>query len=73
MKDEERNPDQLNTEELKEVKGGIPYEMPNLVELAGGGFTCDVGTHCDSGGDNYCSFGRTCSKGIHDPKIKPPI
>ena len=74
MTDEKKNLNQLTREDLKEVKGGIPYEKPNLLELTGDGTSCTVGIHCDSGhnGGEICSTGMTCSSGTHGPGMPPP-
>lgn len=66
---------QLNREELKEVKGGIPYVKPNLVEFViGEGTSCSVGKHCDSGhnGGESCTTGLVCSTGTHGD-IEEPV
>lgn len=72
MQDNKQDFDQLNHEELKDAKGGIPYEKPNLVELDGDVLTCKTGSHCESGGNDYCGTGRICDTGSHGPGIPPP-
>lgn len=61
--------DQLSGKELKDVKGGIPYETPVLFELSTESTSCTVGIHCDSGhnGGSQCHTGTTCSSGTHGP------
>jgi len=59
--------DQLTLDELKDVKGGIPYESPELYDISildgscGGGLVCKGGdveaNKCDDGG--ICSRGKT--------------
>jgi len=63
---------QLSRESLKNVKGGIPYEKPVLVELNGGSVTrCSHGFHCESGSDGNCISGRSCSTGSHGGQEEP--
>ena len=72
---EKKDSSQLSREELKEVKGGIPYVKPNLVEFVlGEGTTCGVGKHCDSGhnGGESCTTGLVCSTGSHG-EIEEPV
>lgn len=62
---EKKNGQQLTNGELKEVKGGIPYEMPILINLAEAMGSCRTGTHCDNGSADSCSSGRYCGTGSH--------
>jgi len=74
MSDEKKNFDQLSLDELGDVKGGIPYEKPELLELSEGVTSCSTGVHCDSGfnGGERCATGLVCSTGSHGPGIPPP-
>jgi hypothetical protein len=69
MNDEKNNTDRLNRAQLDDIKGGIPYEPPILVDLSGTESTCGVGKICSSGIGNDCSDGQTCTKGtIAEPE-----
>jgi len=73
MKEKMNDLKQLPREELKDVKGGIPYQMPELLELDGSTSSCTVGRHCDNGYNNTgnCSTGLTCSSGFHGSEPDP--
>ncbi len=67
MIEEKKATGQLSADELKEVRGGIPYEKPGLFEISGAATSCSVGIHCDSGENQgqHCHTGATCSTGTH--------
>jgi hypothetical protein len=68
MTDEKNNFDQLGKDELKDVRGGIPYEPPVIVELSADGRTCGVGIICKKGTGTDCRDGQYCSVGaVEDP------
>ena len=67
MTDEKKYPSKLSRDDLKEVKGGIPYEKPDLLELTRAVTSCTTGKHCDNGhnGGESCDAGLVCSSGTH--------
>ena len=64
MSDEKKQIDQLTRDDLKEVKGGIPYEKPELIDLSitTDDDICKKGRICRDGGAD-CSSGYICSVG----------
>ena len=64
--------DNLTKEELKNVKGGIPYEKPELIDFEAASATyCKVGKHCESGdGSGNCISGRVCNSGSHGVAVE---
>ncbi len=65
MTEKEKKSSRLEKNELKEVKGGIPYMTPVLIDLSDGMGSCRTGTHCETGGDGSCGSGRYCATGTH--------
>jgi len=67
MKEKKEQLDQLTRNDQKEVKGGIPYEQPGLIELSTTAGECGVGMHCSTGdiSTHTCVDGSTCSQGVH--------
>jgi len=61
MIDDKVKLDELTVEELSDVKGGIPYEKPELISLEEGNIVCASGVICRSG------YGAICDVGIFDP------
>lgn len=59
--------DLLSQEELKEVKGGIPYETPELYDISILNETCGTGRICSGGSGTSCDDGQVCSKGSTGP------
>ena len=57
MTDKKKKMDELTAEELSEVKGGIPYEKPDLISLEAGIMICKTGYKCECGG-----FDGTCTE-----------
>lgn len=56
---------QLDSHELKEIKGGIPYEAPQIYDISILNLVCGTGTSCSDGGVR-CLTGKVCSKGTID-------
>lgn len=74
MSDKKQELMPLSPGDMKEVKGGIPYLKPGLIEL-NAKTSCTTGIHCDSGGNlgESCHTGAVCSSGTHgEPDIDPP-
>ena len=71
MTDEKNKFDQLNDEQLKDVKGGIPYEPPLLVDLSNPLATCGTGTICSDGIGDDCTVGKVCTNGKTGPSNDP--
>jgi hypothetical protein len=70
MADNKHKLEQLSQYDLRELKGGIPYEKPLLLEMTASATRCAVGTHCDGGSNGDCVSGRVCSTGSHgDPNV----
>ncbi len=71
MADDKKESGKLSREELKEVKGGIPYEKPELIEFDAAKGTCKIGRICTGGGDD-CLHGKICNTGKFgtDPETK---
>lgn len=68
MPDEKVEADQLNLEELKDVKAGRPpYESP-IITVLGEGITgkCGVGYICGKGNGTNCTWGQICSVGTYE-------
>ena len=65
--EEKKNPGQLTREDLKEVKGGIPYEQPDLIELSNPLAECGVGRICAGGSGTTCKDGSECTNGKTGP------
>jgi len=63
MTDKKKKMDELTGEELLEVKGGIPYEKPNLISLEAGKKVCNNGIVCDNGLGGNCDRGTHCYVG----------
>jgi hypothetical protein len=61
MTDDKVIVDELTVEELSEVKGGIPYEKPELFSLEEGNIVCAAGVICRPG------HGAICDVGTFDP------
>jgi len=63
--------EQLNRDSQAEIKGGIPYEKPQLIILEATA-SCKTGIKCDDGqsGNDECGPGNVCGKGI-DTIIEP--
>jgi hypothetical protein len=62
--------DQLSREDLGNVKGGLPYDKPQLIvfRAASGTVTCKDGQKC-SVGNSTCNTGYYCNSGnITDPE-----
>jgi len=59
--------EQLNRDSQVEIKGGIPYEKPQLIIFEATA-SCKTGTKCVDGtvGNDDCYQGNICSKGIDD-------
>jgi len=74
MADKKKKLDQLTLDELKDVKGGIPYERPDLLEFSAelSKTYCNIGSHCDDGENGNCSNGLVCSLGSHGVEPPPP-
>jgi hypothetical protein len=71
MADKKNKFDELNQGELKDVKGGIPYEPPDLVELSSINGDCDHGLVCRAGSNLDCTDGADCR--IGRPKPDPQV
>ncbi len=71
MADKKKDAGKLSREEQKEVKGGIPYIKPELIELDAAKRECSIGQLCDTGGET-CHHGKTCDTGSFgtDPETK---
>jgi hypothetical protein len=60
--------DQLSAEELREARGGIPYEKPQLIVFnAEGTVTCKTGVTC-APGNTDCGVGHYCKSGDIEPE-----
>jgi len=63
MNDDKVKLDELTVNELSEVKGGLPYEKPDLISLEAGKIICNSGTSCDDGLGGRCDTGTYCHVG----------
>jgi len=65
------NLESLSGDELREVKGGIPYEKPDLIDLSDPDVQCKIGVVCTSGDgiglNSKCDIGNACSIGSWVP------
>lgn len=71
MSNEKEKFDQLSQDELKDVTGGIPYEIPALIDLSDPLASCGSGTICSGGNGDTCADGRVCTKGGTVPNPDP--
>jgi len=68
MTDEKFKGDQLNLDDLKNVKAGLPpYESP-IITVLGEAVTgkCAQGYVCGKGTGTNCSWGQICSVGQYE-------
>ncbi len=63
--------EQLNRDSQAEIKGGIPYEKPQLIILEATA-SCKTGIKCDDGqsGNDECGPGNVCKTGT-DTIVEP--
>jgi hypothetical protein len=70
MTDENKRPHRLTSGELSGVRGGIPYEKPDLIALEAASRDCNTGILCKTGGGaSDCNMGISCTSGtIEEPE-----
>lgn len=64
--------DHLSLDDLKEVRGGIPYETPEIYDISNLNGECKKGRVCSNGHTDKCNFGTICDTGFTlDNDIEP--